>query len=270
MQSLLKKIAIRFFTSIAVIYLIICVLLYWYQESLIFAPDKLPTDFAFQFQEKFEEINIPTTDGAALNTLLFKADSSKGVIFYLHGNAGSLESWGGVAQTYISRGYDVFLLDYRGYGKSSGEISSEAQFFDDAQRAYDVVKSRYAEDKIIVLGYSIGTGAAAMLAANNQPKHLILQAPYYSLVDMMEQHYSFAPTFLLKYRFDIASFLPKIKIPITIFHGDNDSIIDYKASVRLKEFFKSGDKLITLPGGRHNGMTNNPDYLAQFDNLKIW
>ena len=85
----------------------------------------------------------------------------------------------------------------------------------------------------------------------------------------MRQHYSFAPTFLLKYRFDVASFLPKIKAPITIFHDDNDAIIDHNASVRLKEFFKAGDVLITLPGGRHNGMGENPDYLMQFDNLKM-
>lgn len=269
MKELLKKIAIRFSVSVVVIYLIICILLYFYQEDLIFAPDTLPANFVFEFPEKFEEISIPSKDKAVLNALLFKADSSKGVIFYLHGNAGCLESWGNVAKTYTSRGYDVFLLDYRGYGKSTGAISSEAQFFDDVQRAYNVVKSRYAEDKIVVLGYSIGTGAAAMLASQNHPKRLILQAPYYSLMDMMRQHYSFAPTFLLKYRFDVASFLPKIKVPIAIFHGDNDSVIDYNASTRLKQYFKTGDVLITLPGGRHNGMSEHPDYLVQFDNLKM-
>jgi pimeloyl-ACP methyl ester carboxylesterase len=158
-------------------------------------------------------------------------------------------------------------LDYRGYGKSEGTISSENQFYGDVQAAYNVLKKRYAQDKIIILGYSLGTGAATILASNNKPKHLILQAPYYSLTDMMKQHYPFAPTFLLKYRVDVRLFLPKVKAPVTVFHGNNDAIIYYGSSLKLKEHFKASDQLITLEGGRHNGMSSNPDYLIELDKL---
>lgn len=261
-----KKILLRIAQIALTVYIVICGVLFFIQESIIFAPSKLDAQHTFIFHNAdYEEFFIKASDEAELNALLFKADSSKGLIFYLHGNAGSLKSWGNVAQTYTSRGYDVFLLDYRGYGKSEGEISSESQFYDDVQRAYDFAKKKYTENKITVLGYSIGTGPAAMIAANNKPRKLILQAPYYSLTDMMRQHYSFAPTFLLKYSFNIASFLPKVKAPITIFHGTNDAVIYYGSSIKLKELFKKEDQLITLINGRHNGMSNHPDYLASLD-----
>ncbi len=262
-----KKIALRIAQIVVLLYLSLCAALYFYQESLIFPLTDLPPDFVFNFEEEFEEFTIPTADDATLSGLLFRADSSKGLIFYLHGNGGALNTWGKVAKTYTSRGYDVFLLDYRQYGKSSGEISSEAQFFDDVQQAYNLVKSNYEESQICVLGYSLGTAPAAMIAANNHPKQLILQAPYYSLVDMMQRNYAFVPTFLLKYRFEIASFMPQIKAPITIFHGDNDSIIYYGASLKLKAHFKPTDRLITLEGGRHNGMHDRADYLAHIEQV---
>jgi len=266
-MKLLKKIVLPVTQTLVILYLIVCGALYFYQESLIFPLTDLPDDFVFSFEENFEEFTIPTKDEATLSGLLFKADSSKGVIFYLHGNGGALDTWGGVAKTYTSRGYDVFLLDYREYGKSTGTISSESQFFDDVQTAYNLVKTKYNEKDIIVLGYSLGTAAAALIAANNNPRQLILQAPYYSMVDMMRRNYSFAPTFLLKYRFDVASFISRTKVPITIFHGNNDSIIYYGSSLKLKPHLKSTDKLITLEGGRHNGMHSNLDYLAVLESV---
>jgi uncharacterized protein len=74
-----------------------------------------------------------------LNGLLFKADSSKGVIFYLHGNAGNIGSWGNVATTYTKLNYDVFIIDYRGYGKSEGKINGQEQLFNDNEAAYNAL-----------------------------------------------------------------------------------------------------------------------------------
>ena len=235
-MTTIKKIARVLVIGGLVLYSVLCIGLYCFQENIIFVPTKLPDNFEFKFGPPFEEYTITTPDKEQLNTLLFTTDSaSKGLIFYLHGNAGSLRSWGNVAMTYTQRGYDVFLLDYRGYGKSTGEITSEQQFFDDAQLVYDFIKTKYAEDQIIVLGYSIGTGTAAMLAANNQPKQLILQAPYYSLVDMMQQQYPIVPTFLLNYRFETGKFIQEVKAPIVVFHGTNDRIIYYGSSLKLQE-----------------------------------
>lgn len=247
-------------------YIILCTLMYFLQEKMIFHPDKLAKDYKYDFKQGFKEWDIKTPDDI-LNGVLFKADSTKGVIFYLHGNAGSLATWGQVAKTYSPMHYDVYMIDYPGYGKSSGKIKSQDQLFNGIQTAYDSLKLHYPENNIIVLGYSIGTGPAAKIASANNPKLLILQAPYYSLTDMMKQNYPFVPTFLLKYKLETNEFVKACKSPIVIFHGDKDEVIDYKASLKLKELFKPNDKLITLAGQTHNGMGRNPQYLIELDKL---
>ena len=243
------------------------VLLYVIQEKLIFFPSSLPADYRFQFEQPFEEVFIETEDHTMLHGILFKADSSKGLVFYLHGNAGALDSWGTIAETYTSLQYDLFIPDYRGFGKSVGGIKSEAQFFADVQAAYDVMKKRYSEDRIVVIGYSIGSGSAAMLAATNHPKQLILQAPYYSLIDMMNHYYPFLPGFILKYKFETFRFLQQTKSPVTLFHGNEDRVIYYESSLKLKKHLKPGDRVIILEGEGHHGMNENDAYRKELNRL---
>ncbi|WP_255478705.1 alpha/beta hydrolase [Rufibacter sp. XAAS-G3-1] len=252
---------------VLLLYAAICVLVYFVQEKLIFFPEKLRPDVRFTFQVPFEEISLKTQDDVLLNAVLFKADQPQGVIFYLHGNAGSLNSWGDVAPVYTALNYDVFMLDYRGYGKSEGKISGQNQLYQDVQTAYDHLKTRYAERDIIVLGYSIGTGPAAKVAAENQPRLLLLQAPYYSLKDLMTRYFPVLPTFLLKYKFETYKYLPKCTMPVVLFHGEQDEIIYYGSSLKLKKHLKNTDTLVTLAGLGHNGMTSSPQYQAQLQRI---
>lgn len=262
-----KKVIFRTLKLLLVFYILICVGLYFFQEKLLFFPDKLDKSFKFSFAQPFDEVNIKTNDGKSINGLLFKTDSSKGLVFYLHGNAGSLDNWGDVARRYTDLNYNVFILDYPGYGKSEGAIQSKTQLFNVIQTAYDQMKQRFREDSIVVLGYSIGTGLAAHLAATNHPKLLILQAPYYSLTDMMRHTYPIIPTFLLKYKFQTNEYLKECKMPVVIFHGDQDEVIYYGSSLKLKSEFKPGDTLITLKGQGHNDMTDNPDYISEIKTI---
>jgi len=249
------------------LYVILCVGLYFFQEKLIFFPQQLEKNYQFHFEQNFDELNFKTSDGKLLNGLLFKSDNTKGLIFYLHGNAGSLRSWGNVAKSYNDLNYDVFILDYRGYGKSEGVINGEKQIFEDNEIIYKELKKYYNEEDIIILGYSIGTGIASKLASDNKPKQLILQAPYYSLTDMMRQRFSFIPTFILKYKFATNEYLKNCEMPITIFHGNQDGVINYESSLKLKEELKTKVNLITLNGQGHNGMTDNNDYKKELKNI---
>jgi alpha-beta hydrolase superfamily lysophospholipase len=249
------------------LYVLLCVVMFFAQENFIFFPEKLDDDYQYEFNQDFEEIQIKTKDNHQLNGLLFKANHSKGLIFYLHGNAGSLKSWGIVAKTYTNLNYDVFILDYRGFGKSTGEIINEKQLFDDNQSAYNILKQDYKEKNIIILGYSIGTGMASKLASENNPKMLILQAPYYSLTDMMKQNFPFLPTFILKYQFKTNEYLSNCNIPIVIFHGNKDEVINYDASIRLKKEFNSKIKIITLKNQGHNQITDNAQYQKELEKI---
>ena len=249
------------------VYLVICALMFIFQEKLIFFPDKLDKNHKFDFAQVFDEIYITTEDQKILHSLLFKADSSKGVIFYLHGNGGALDRWGTVAETYTRLHYDLFILDYRGYGKSEGTIESETQLSQDVQLVYDEVLKLYSEDKIVVLGYSIGTGLAAKLASTNHPKLLILQAPYFSLVDVVKHAYPFVPPFLLRYPLETNKYITECKMPIVLIHGDADEVIPHSQSVKLKSLLKESDQLITLKGQGHNGMTFREDYVEAIERV---
>jgi len=262
-----KRTLINTLLLLFIFYIVLCVILFFFQERLIFFPEKLHKDYRFSFPGKFEEIKIQTADKKVLNGVLFKSDSSKGLVFYLHGNAGSINSWGEVAPTYTNLNHDVFILDYRGYGKSESSIKNQEEFFQDVQIAYDSLKNRYDEDQIVVLGFSIGSGPATKLASTNNPKLLILEAPYFSLTDMMKHRFRIFPPFLLKYKFRTDEFIKTCKMPIVIFHGDRDEVIYYGSSLKLKQLLKKTDTLITLKGQSHNGIAENLDYKSELHRI---
>jgi hypothetical protein len=281
----LKKIFLWLVGILVSLYLLLCVMLYFFQEKLIFFPTKLDKNYVFNFDKSYKEITIPTNDNINLHGILFPAKNSensasskdKKLVFYLHGNVGQAQFWGNLADVYTDLGYDLFILDYRGYGKSEGEIYSQEQFFNDVQTAYDFVKKEknYDEKNIVVVGYSVGTASAAMLSSQNNPKALILQAPYFSLTDMTTRTYPFVPTFLLKYEFNTAEFLSKNKVPTYIFHGTSDRVIPYESSLLIKEYLDENDinnnlkgkaksvDFITLLNQGHAGIHNNAVFLKK-------
>ncbi len=257
------------FTKIIIVFLVLCLLLlivaYISQEKLIFFPEKLCKDHKFSFNSKFEEKSFTMEDGVKLHGVLFKADSSKGVIYYLHGNAGSVNSWGRMSDVYTQHNYDLFILDYRGFGKSEGKIVSEKQMFTDVQKVYDELKMQYGEEKIVLLGYSIGTGMASMLASKNKPEKLILLAPYYNLPDLVRQIYPVVPRFIIKYKFLSNEYLANTKVPVYLFHGIKDELIPYQDAERLHQLCKPTDKLYLLENQVHNGIDENPVFQEKLD-----
>ena len=253
----LKRISFGSISLIILIYLTICTLFYFKQESLLFYPNKLESNHSFDFDTNFEEVQLEAPDGITLHSLLFKTTKSNGVIFYLHGNGESLEFWGQYAKQFNDLNYDVFFLDYRGYGKSEGHITDEKQFYQDAQLGYGYLKKYYPEEKITILGVSLGTSAASWIASQNQPSKLILLAPFFSIPDLKNNFESLRwarliPSFLVKYKFRNYENIERVRAPVIIMHGDQDNVIYYGSSLKLKEHFKSGDTLITIKGGPHH------------------
>lgn len=234
---------------------------------MLFYPVTLPENYKFTFKKYFQEYFFKVDDKTSLNGLLFHADSSKGLIFYLHGNAGSIDSWGNIADVYLKNKYDFFILDYRGYGKSQGNISGERQLHKDIQLVYDSIKTLYNENKIVIIGYSIGTGLAAKLASTNSPKLLILKAPYYNMPDLAHQYIKILPGFLIRYKLKTNEYITKAKCPIIIFHGNRDEVIYFGSSEKLKKLFKQGDQLIVLEGQKHNGINENETYKKELNRI---
>ncbi|MGI4867330.1 MAG: alpha/beta hydrolase [Janthinobacterium lividum] len=259
----MKLFLISLLTFALVLYVVGCGFLYFKQELLLFYPQKLPATYQFHFPGEYREYPITAPDGAHLSGLLFQVKAPKGLVFFLHGNGGSLAGWGGVAATYTHLGYDVFLLDYRGYGKSQGRISSQAQLLGDVEAAYNQLKINYPEQSIVIAGYSVGTGPAAWLAARHRPRLLLLHAPYYSMADMAAHTiklWPILPGWLLRYPLPTNEFVQQVRAPIVLFHGDHDALIPYTSSARLRALLPGDAQLIGLPGGEHNGLLGHPYY----------
>src|SRR6267378_4894014 len=130
-------------------------LVYLRQEKLIFFPEPLPADFPLAIPD-VEQVLI-RVDGATLLALHLKLPRPKGVVFFLHGNAGNLADWFVDTPLYRSANFDLFMIDYRGYGKSSGRIESEEQLHADVRKAWDIVAPLYAGKRIVIYGRSLGT-----------------------------------------------------------------------------------------------------------------
>jgi len=248
------------------LYLIICSILYSIQERLIFQSTKLPSNFEFSFEEDFEEINLTTEDGTILNSLLFSSKEKKGVVLVSHGTAGALHTWSVRASIFLKNGYDVLYYDYRGYGKSEGEIKSEKQLIQDAQLFYDYLKEKYGEGHVLVYGNSIGTGIATQLAEKNKPKHLILQSPYSSLSQLIRGKLPFVPSFIIKYPFQNHKIITSINCPITIFHGTLDYTIPTSHSEKLKSANPKID-LHILDYYGHNDLRFSKEYISEMKRI---
>jgi uncharacterized protein len=252
--------------SFSILLLLVILFSSCHQERYIFQPEKLPAGYVYNYNQPFREINFKVDDKTTVNGLLFQVPKSKGLVFYLHGNAGSLRTWGYNADVYLKNHYDFFVMDYRGYGKSGGEISSEKQLYRDIQTVYDSLITMYNEDSTIIIGFSIGSGLAANLASTNHPKMLILKAPYYSLPDLVHHNWS-VPRFLVAYKIKTFKYLAHTKCPVYIFHGNQDEVIYVGSSYKLQKYLKPNDRLFILDDQKHNGINGNKDYQRELEKI---
>ena len=251
---------LRLLLFLLLFYAVVCFLAYWFQEKLLFHPTVLAPDVVFPFSKTpFEELYIEVEPGVALHALHFKVEQPKGLVFYVHGNAGSLYDWGVLAGFYQSKGYDLLMFDYRGFGKSQGYIHSEDQFFADAEVLYQFALQHYPEERIVIEGFSIGTATASKLAKEHQPRYLVLKAPYYTLGSLVRSKFPFLPTFLLKYSFKTVDYLSAVQCPVTIFHGTADELIPYDNAVQLATALPKVE-LVTVPQCLHNDIPYAREY----------
>jgi len=243
-------------------YLVVSIVLYYVQDYFLFKPEKLSKDFQFYYDnQETEEYNLETRDGATINGLLFKPkNKSKGVVLYLKGNSKSIKGWGKFAVDFTRHDYSVLMVDYRGFGKSTGKRSQKA-IKRDLQVIYNRIKEKATEDRIIIYGRSLGSGFASKLASMNNPRMLVLDAPYYSLKKVTGRYMPFMPlSILMKYPLPTYKWLKYVQCPIHIIHGTHDKLIPFKTSVKLSQIQPKITRLYTVIGGGHKNLNNFESY----------
>jgi len=242
------------------VYVLLIILVYFIQEKFIFKPEKLHRGFVYQYDVPFKELFFDIEEGVLINGLHFYRDNPQGLILYFHGNTRSIKGWAKYAKDFYRYNYDVVLVDYRGFGKSTGK-RSEGGILSDMQFIYNHLKSEYPEQHLIVYGRSIGSGFATKIAADNHPRYLILDAPYYSFSKVVERFLPILPVRLvLRYHLRTDKWIKDVKCPIYILHGTKDWLIPIRHSEALQKLNPRKITLIRIVGGGHNNLPEFDEY----------
>ncbi len=243
------------------VFILLNVAAYFLQERLIFKPEKLSEDFEFKYENQiFDEYNIEVAEGVNLNGVHFKVRKPKGIVLYLKGNSRSLKGWGKFAIDFTRHGFDVLMVDYRGFGKSTG-IRTEDGIKKDLQYVYDELKKQVKEEYIVLYGRSLGSGFATKLASINNPRMLVLDSPYYSMAHMAKRYMLVMPLSIIM-RFPIKTYkwIQYVQCPIKIIHGTNDKLISFKTSIKLSKINAERTRLYPIIDGGHNNLHTFPQY----------
>lgn len=259
---------IVFFIKLAFfIYIGLGLLAYLFQDLLIFHPKRLPPDYTFQFSQPFTELNIKAAGDRNINIIQFASgESSKGVVLYFHGNMRNIERYAGFAPLFTKHQYDVWMIDYPGFGKSTGK-ATEKRMCNDALMLYELAEKKFTRQNIIVYGKSLGTGIASYVAANRPCKKLMLETPYYSMKDLARHYlFLFPVNLLLKYTLPTYKNLKHTTAPVTLFHGTKDEVIPYKQSLKLLADHPTVE-LVTIENARHNNLAQFPAFVKKLDSL---
>jgi uncharacterized protein len=264
----IKKIR-KWFKIISIVYVLGGIALYFLQDYILFHPVSLKREHNYIFPEPHNDINIPLNEKDTLNLVDFASTDTvvRGVVLYFHGNKRNI-SWYAKYIPYFTRhGYQVLMIDYPGYGKSTGKLT-ERKLYDWALQVYRIAIKRFAADSIIIYGKSMGTGIAAQLASTRDCRRLILETPYYDFPSVVSHYLPIYPVrWMLHYQIPTYQFLQNVRAPVTIFHGTEDWIVRYKNSKRLIPYLKPIDEMVTIKGGSHNNLFTYSETVKKLDSL---
>lgn len=252
---------IKFLVLGCCVYILILLLAYLFQDKLMFFPHKFDRDFDYNLSVNASELFLKTGDNETINCIYATRAENKNVVLYFHGNATSLNSWKEVADAILPKGANLLMIDYRGYGKSTGTIS-EKGFYEDAETAYQfLVANGYKNENIFFYGRSLGSGVAVNLAVQHQVKGLILESPYTSVLDVAKSHRPYLlPDLILKYNFNSLQKAAKVKMPVLIFHGTIDQTIPVAQGKKLAAAMAGKTQLVIIENGNHSNLSTFDDY----------
>lgn len=241
-------------------YVLIVLIYFLFQERMIFIPARGKFTGPLPLATEYEECYFDTDDLGKIHGIKLLSPNAKGIIFYLHGNTGSIKRWGHMGQELVELGYDVFVMDYRGYGKSSGP-RSERILHNDVRFVYEKVVADYQDRERVIYGRSLGSGFAVPLAASHNPHKLILETPFLSLKDAVQKKTPFLPvSWMLRYPFRSDLSIQQVKCPVLMFHGTRDRLVPYSSAFALYELVKDRKNVqfVSIPDGKHNNLSTYP------------
>lgn len=237
--------------------------MYLQQYSMIFFPDATLDQTPEEWGVGYEDVFLDTEDGVRLHGWYIPFHGSKRTLLFFHGNAGNISHRGASVEIFLRLGLNVFIFDYRGYGKSQGKPDEDG-LYRDARAAWRYLTSERETrpEDIILFGRSLGGTVAAELAAEVQPGGLILESTFSSARDMANVVLPFlSRLILLRYDFDTAAHVRQVASPVLVLHSPDDEIIPFRLGEKVFQAANEPKSFVRMRGGHNNGITmSQPDY----------
>ena len=242
------------------------VVLFFIQDLLLFHPKQVAINYQYSFEIPFKELNIQIGNHNLSIIQFQSAQPKKGLVLFYHGNMKNVEHYSKYPPFFLRNGYDVWMIDYPGFGKTTGKRTEKAMN-EQALMMFDRAVQTIKSDSVIIYGKSIGTGVAAYVAANRHCRNLILETPYYSINDLARHYFPIYPVVpMTRYSFPIFAYLKEVQSPISFIHGTKDETIPYHQALKLKKE-KPSIELITIEGGKHNNLASFSLFQKKIDSL---
>ena len=254
--------------SVAIAYAAVTALVFLFQSRLVFYPE-VGREMVVSPQTyglKFEAADIPTADGETLSAWWVPADEPRGTMLFFHGNAGNISHRLDYLLLFNRLRFNTLILDYRGYGKSTGSPSEEGTYRD-AEAAWDYLRAvrSVQPQNLVIAGESLGGAVATSLAAKVGPRAIVLFSTFTSANDLGAQIYWFLPVRLIsRLGYNNAENLKRIKAPVFIAHSRDDDVIPFSHGKKLFEEAAEPKAFLEMRGGHNDGFIfSRPEWGAQ-------
>lgn len=257
-----------------ILYIIVVPILFalyvrYLEKMSVFVPEKNIFSVPKEIGLNFEDVYFDTSDGVKLNGWFVGAKDAKSTLLFFHGNAGNIGDRLGKIALFHKLGLNVFIFDYRGYGKSEGSPTEEG-IYKDGLAAFDylVTRNDVYKNRIIGYGASLGSAVAVDLATKRPLAALILDGTFSSATDMAKWIYPFIPSFLIQTKLDSVSKIKNIAIPQLFIHSMDDEVVPIQLGQRLYEEANEPKEFLEICGNHNDGHLNDLDKfsngIAQF------
>jgi len=245
-------------------------LLYLAQPGMLFYPMARIEETPRNWGLAFEDVTFETEDDLSLHGWFIPRPGASRVLLFFHGNAGNISHRRESVALFHHLGLDVFIIDYRGYGRSEGR-PSEVGLYRDARAAWGwLTRERgYQASQIVLFGRSLGAALAADLAAETVPAGIILESGFSSAAEAARELFpGLSRLVVLRYRFDAAGAIAQARAPVLVLHSPDDEVVPYALGRRLFEAAPEPKGFVAMRGGHNDGfLRSEPEYgraLADF------
>ena len=248
---------------IVFVFLGLMAILYIFQSRLIYYPLYQWVTTPMAIDLNYDTVFFKTKDGVKLSGWFIPAQEPRGIVLFCHGNAGNISHRLDSIQVFNRLGLSVFILDYRGYGKSEGKPTEKGTYLDaEAAIQYLVQERQVSPTEIIIFGRSLGGAIAAHLAKDYPPRALILESTFTSIPDMAKVIYPFLPVSLLvRFHYTTREYVQKITCPLLIIHSPEDDMIPFQQGRYLFEAAREPKEFLEISGSHNEGfIKSGEDY----------